>query len=112
MAKAKANARDGLVERIVVGPKPIHALDPDTGARYRAEIGDTVFLSARSAKTFSRYLKDPGVAKAEAAVKAAEEEAAAEGAEDATTTSEAVKVQTTSPKEAPSESEGGGSEES
>ncbi len=107
---AKAKARDGLVERIVVGPKPIHALDPDTGARYRAEIGDTVFLSARTAKTFSRYLKEPGVAKAEAAVKAAEEEAAAEGAEDATTTSEVI--QAPSPKEAPSESEGGGSEES
>ena len=108
----KAKARAGLVERIVVGPKPIHALDPDTGERYRAEVGDTVFLSARTAKTFSRYLKDPGVAKAEAAVKAAEEEVAAEGAEDATTTSEVVNVADSAPKEAPSESEGGGSEES
>jgi len=99
----KAKAKDGLVERIVVGPKPIHAQDPKTGERYTAQIGDTVFLTARAAKTFSRYLQAPEVAKAEAAVKVAEEEAAEEGT---------AEVAGPSPKDEPSESEGGGSDES
>lgn len=103
MAMAKAKAKEELVERIVVGPKPIHAHDPKTGERILAKIGDTVFLPARSAKTFARYLKAPGVAKAEAAVKAAEDKAAAAGA---------AEVAGPTPKEAPSENEGGGSDES
>ena len=102
MAKAKAKGKSGLVERIVVGPKPIHAQN-EAGERYTAQIGDTVFLTARAAKTFSRYLQAPEVAKAEAAVKVAEEEAAEEGT---------AEVAGPSPKDEPSESEGGGSDES
>lgn len=74
MAKAKAKEKtEKLVSRVVVGPKGIHAVNPKTGERYYAEIGETISLSARSAKTFERYLEAPGVAKAKAAVKEAEE---------------------------------------
>jgi hypothetical protein len=97
-------AKEKLVERIVIGPKPIHAHDPETGARIVAQIGDTVFLPARSAKAFARYLKDPKVAAAEAAVTAAEAEAEASEPE--------AEAPEPSPKEAPSESEGGDSDES
>lgn len=100
MAKAKAKA-EKLVERIVVGPKGIHAIHHKTGERFKAEIGDTVWLSARTAKTFSRYLKDPKVAAAEAAVAEAEADAEAEG-----------EAPESPPNAEPSESEGGGSDES
>ena len=74
MAKAKAK-KEKLVTRVVVGPKGIHTVDPKTGDRYYAEIGETIKLSARAAKTFERYLEAPGVASAKAAVAAAEVDA-------------------------------------
>ncbi len=70
MAKAKA---EKLVTRVVVGPKGIHHVDPKTGERRYFDIGETIKLTAKSAKSFSRYLEAPGVAKAKAAVKAAEQ---------------------------------------
>lgn len=76
MAKAKTRAKEGLVERIVIGPKPIYCRDPKTGDRIVAQIGDTVYLPPHTAKTFARYLQSPEVAAAEAAVAAAEAEAA------------------------------------
>lgn len=73
---AKAKAKEKLVERVVIGPKGIHAHDPKSGDRIFAKVGDTVFLPARSAKKFARYLEAPEVAKAKAAVAKAEAEAA------------------------------------
>ena len=64
MAKAKA---EKLVTRVIVGPKGIWVKGELKG------IGETVKLTARTAKAFSRYLEAPGVAKAKAAVKEAEE---------------------------------------
>lgn len=75
MAKAKA---EKLVERLVVGPKGIHGIDPKTGDRRHYAVGETIKLPAKSAKKFARYLEAPGVAKAKAAAKAAEEEAEAD----------------------------------
>lgn len=95
MAKA---AKEKLLERVVVGPKPIHAQDKD-GNRYVAQVGDTVYLPPHTAKTFARYLADPKVAKAQAAAKQAEEASAAD--ETAET-----------PAPAAASDEGGGSDES
>ncbi len=76
MAKAKAKA-EKLVERVVVGPKGIW-VNTDDGSKRLAGIGETVKIPAKSAKAFARYLEAPGVAKAKAAAKAAEDEAAAD----------------------------------
>lgn len=74
MAKAKAK-KEKIVTRVVVGPKGIHTVDSKTGDRYYAEIGETIKLTARAAKTFERYLEAPGVAAAKAAVAKAEVDA-------------------------------------
>ncbi len=74
MAKAKAKAK--LLERVVVGPKPIWTVNPETGARHKAEIGETVHLAPHTAKKFARYLADPKVAKARAVAAKAEEDSA------------------------------------
>lgn len=100
---AKAKAKEGLLERVVVGPKPLHCTNYDTGERFVAEIGDTVWLTPQHAKSKARYLQAPGVAKAQA--KAREAEAA-----------EAVKEDAEAPAPTPapeaSKESGGDSEES
>ena len=70
MTEAKVEER---FERVVTGPKPIHALN-EKGERYVANIGDTVSLNARQCKTFARYVTAPEVAAAQAKVKQAEED--------------------------------------
>lgn len=78
MAKAKAKAKEpALLERVVVGPKPIWAIDPETGERRAYNVGDTIWLPPHQAKSKARYLQAPEVAKAQLAAKAAEEEAVA-----------------------------------
>lgn len=74
----EASKGEHLVERLVVGPKPIHYHDPKTGERKLGNIGDTIRLPARSAKAFSRYLISPEVAAARAKAEAAEAAEAAE----------------------------------
>lgn len=69
---AKASKKEKLVTRVVVGPKGIHHIDPKTGERRYFDIGEPIQLSAKSAKAFARYLEAPGVTKARAAVKEAE----------------------------------------
>ena len=103
MAKAKAKAPK-MVTRVVTGPKGVWVDDPDsdTGSKRLAGIGETIKITAKSAKAFARYLEAPGVAKAKAAAKAAEEEAASdEGEEEEDGAGE----------DSTSEDEGGGSEE-
>ncbi len=56
---------DGLVERVVTGPKPIWGHDED-GRRTKYEVGSTIRLSPRAAKKFERYLGIPAVLEAEA----------------------------------------------
>ncbi len=80
MAKAKAKANK-LVERVVVGPKGIWISD-DEGGKRLAGIGETIPITAKSAKAFSRYLEAPGVAKAKAAAAQAEAEALADEGEE------------------------------
>ncbi len=108
MAKAKAKERnvrdqshDGLLERVIMGPKPLHCINYETNERYLAAVGDTVWLKPQHAKSKARYLQAPGVAKAQAAAKAAEEEA-----EEAEAVSEPVNVAIQA------DSEGGDSAES
>jgi hypothetical protein len=71
-----------LIERVVVGGKPFHAVSED-GERYIAQPGETVKVRGITAKNFSHVLVDPKVAaaqkeaddartKAEAAATAAE----------------------------------------
>ncbi len=78
MTKAKAKAKkEKLVTRVVVGPKGIWIPDGEGhGGRRLAGIGETIKLTAKSAKAFSRYLEAPNVAKAKAAAKVAEDAAA------------------------------------
>ncbi len=71
MAKTKANSE--LLERVVVGPKPLHCTDYETGVRFIAAVGDTVFLTPQHAKSKARYLQAPAVAKALANARKAEE---------------------------------------
>ncbi len=73
---AKAKAKEGLLERVVVGPKPLHCTNYETGERYVAKVGDTVWLTPQHAKSKARYLQAPAVAKAQAIAKEAEEEEA------------------------------------
>ncbi len=67
-----SKADEAIVERVVTGPKGIHAKRDGTGERYYAEVGETVKLSLRSAKKFARYLTAPGVIAAQEEVKKAE----------------------------------------
>lgn len=60
MAKAKQ-----MVTRIVQGPKGWGAIDKD-GNRYHAVEGETVMVSANSAKLFPERLVSPNVLKANA----------------------------------------------
>ncbi len=78
MAKSKANSE--LLERVVVGPKPLHCTNYETGVRYIAAVGDTVFLTPQHAKSKARYLQAPAVAKALASARKAEEAEAAKEA--------------------------------
>lgn len=88
MAKAKAKAKaDKLVERIVVGPKGIWVTD-DEGSKRLAGIGETIKITAKSAKAFSHYLEAPGVAKAKAVAAQAEADALADEGEETETVGE------------------------
>ncbi len=71
--KANANANEGLLERVVTGPKPIHCTNYKTGERYVAKVGDTVWLTPQHAKSKARYLQSPAVAKALDVARKAEE---------------------------------------
>ncbi len=82
MTKAKAK-KERLVTRVVVGPKGIWIPDGEGhGGRRLAGIGETIKLTAATAKAKSRYLEAPGVASAKAAAKAAEDAAAADEGEE------------------------------
>ena len=74
MAKAKAAK---LVTRVVTSPKGIWVPGPGGEGRIHAGEGESVQISAKSAKAFARYLEAPTVAKAKKAAKVAEEAAAA-----------------------------------
>jgi hypothetical protein len=77
MAKAK---QEKVLERVVKGPKPLHHIDPLTGLRFLAKVGDKIKVRAQQAISKAHLLIDPRVAEAEKVAAAAAAESLAEAA--------------------------------
>jgi len=72
---SEQDPKKGLVERTVVGHKRFSAINPETGARYFAEPGETVWVTSKCAQRLPHRLQSAEVIKARKAAEQAEREA-------------------------------------
>ena len=79
MTEANETQAPALMERVVVG-KPFSTVDPESGKRYSAMPGTTVFVRPLTAAKNGKQLVDPKVAAAQKLAAEAETQALADAA--------------------------------